>query len=154
MFNCLEFRLIGPTLLFLFTFYTTSQLHWNWVNPNSNEVETLFKMLFFCKYSLILNLMPATCSKKAGTGATKDWESWGMLKKHLFGTFHMVNRLVGNRSVSWSGIKEASPKGCHSHARMGRGSPLCEQLCEQITQQFKNNRQFKNNYMYLSTLEI
>lgn len=29
---------------------------------------------------VILNLMSATWSKMVGTGATKDWESWGMLK--------------------------------------------------------------------------
>ena len=38
------------------------------------------------------------------------------------------------------GYKRSIPKrlSC-SQARMGRGSPLCEQLREQIVQQFKNN---------------
>ncbi len=38
------------------------------------------------------------------------------------------------------GYKRSIPKRLsHSQARMGRGSPLCEQLREQIAQQFKNN---------------
>ena len=38
------------------------------------------------------------------------------------------------------GYKISIPKRlCHSQSRMGRGSPLCGELREQIAQQFKNN---------------
>ena len=59
--------------------------------------------------------------------------------------------LCTGEQVSWKqvsvmiGYKRSIPeKLSRSQARMGRGSPLCEQLCEQIAQPFKNN------YMYLS----
>ena len=97
----------------------------------------LINVLFFCKYSLILNLMPATHSKIAGTGATKDWESCGMLKntclEHSTGEqVHLVSVVIG--------YKRSIPERLsHSQARMGRVSPLCEQLPEQIVQQFKSN---------------
>lgn len=37
---------------------------------------------------IVLNLIPATRTKKVGAGAIKTKKSHGMLKKHLFGTFH------------------------------------------------------------------
>ena len=40
------------------------------------------------KYTLILNLMPATCFRNIGRRVTKDCKSCGMLIKHLFGKFH------------------------------------------------------------------
>ena len=47
-----------------------------------------------------------------------------------------MNRLTGNRSVPRLCIRGASPS---TQARMVQGLPLCEQLCEQTVQQFKNN---------------
>ena len=71
--------------------------------------------------------MPATCFKKAGTIGKKDWESWGMLIKHLFGTSHVI----------W--YKSSFPELLsHSQTSMGRGSPLSDQIRELIVEQFKN----------------
>ena len=39
----------------------------------------LINFMFFSKYIHIMILMPATCFKKVGTGATRVWESCGML---------------------------------------------------------------------------
>ena len=49
-----------------------------------------------------------------------------------------VNQLIGNRLVI--GYRRRIHKRLsHSQARMGWGSPLCEQLCEQIVLPFKSN---------------
>ena len=61
------------------------------------------------------------------------------LKKTPFWNIPQVNQSIENRWVPWLDIKGTSSKACISQARIGRGSPLCEQLCEQIVLQFKNN---------------
>lgn len=50
----------------------------------------MFKLKDFldiCKYTLILNLIPATHFKLFGTGTTEDWDLWKH-PKHLIGTVH------------------------------------------------------------------
>lgn len=57
----------------------------------NDTVYTLLKWLnfsVFCKYTPILNVMSAIRFKKAGSGAAKDWESRGMFKSRMCGTFH------------------------------------------------------------------
>ena len=68
---------------------------------------------------LILNLMPATHFNKVRTGATKDWESCGMLQKHLLGTFH-------RSIIMFVGEAGTLPHPC-SQARMGQ-APFLEIL--------------------------
>jgi hypothetical protein len=74
-----------------------------------------------------------------GTGATKDRESWGMLK--ITCLENSTDEHVNWKQVSvMIGYKISIPKRlCHSQSRMGRGSPLCGELREQIAQQFRNN---------------
>ena len=46
------------------------------------------------------------------------------------------------------GYKSSFPEMLsHSQTRMGRGSPLCEQMCEQIVQQFKGPILCKNHFI-------
>lgn len=54
---------------------------------NRNKTECDNVQIFFDIYSIgnkdntiFMNLMPATCLKRAETGTTKDWESSGMLQ--------------------------------------------------------------------------
>ena len=74
--------------------------------------------------------MPATCSKKAGTGATKDSRRQ-KVEECLKNT--CLEHSTGNQ-VHWKqvsvmiGYKEASPKGSVIHKQ--QGSPLWEQLRE------------------------
>lgn len=73
---------------------------------------SLLLLLLFWIYSLILNLMPAVCSKKTWTGATKDWESWGMLTNTCW-SIAEVNRLIVTRWESLLGWDKASQKVIH-----------------------------------------
>lgn len=70
-------------------------------------------LLFFCKSSFILNSMPATRSKRAGPRQRKDWESWGTF--NIVWIIPQVNRLMGDRWASWSGIKGVSLKSSIIH---------------------------------------
>lgn len=58
------------------------------IDNNTKTRYSLFKLInfifyffIFCKYTLIVTLKPATSSTEVETGASKDWESYGMLKK-------------------------------------------------------------------------
>lgn len=52
-----------------------------------------------------------------------------------------LNGLIGVRCLSWLGINEHPQKAPSFTSKDGarRASPLCEQLCGQIVQQFENN---------------
>lgn len=85
-----------------------------------------WSIIVFCKYMLLLNLMPVTHVKQVRRKGTKDWESCGMLQKHLFRTFHrFTGSLVTGHSNLWSwlGVKLAS---LIESAGVGQGSPLRE----------------------------
>lgn len=73
--------------------YQTNQ-HW-WTRTHKSTQELLNSFIVFPKCMLILNIMPATCFKNIGRGATKDLEDCGMLKNLLTGIFH--NRWIANR---------------------------------------------------------
>lgn len=81
----------------------------------------MFKLLCFCNYVLICNLMPATRSKNIGkVEETSRLEHFTGEQVH----WKQVRILIGN--------KERIPERL---SKVERRSPLCEQLCQQIVQQ-------------------
>ncbi|KAJ0005972.1 hypothetical protein NQD34_015866 [Periophthalmus magnuspinnatus] len=83
--------------------------------------------------------MPATHSYKAGKGQQKNGKVEECLK------YTCLEHSTGEQ-LNWKQVsvmiryKKSIPEGLsHSQVRMGRGSPLCEQLHEKIVQQSKNN---------------
>ena len=149
-----------PTIIFIQSYNPNSNevgtLCKTWIKTEYNDLQILFN-LFSIEYTSkirylmfkLINLAvfwpifthlefdASNMFQKSGTGATKDWESWGMLKKHCLE--HSTGEQVHWKQVSvLIGYKRSFPES-RSQARMGRGSPLCEQLREQIVQQFENN---------------
>ena len=52
------------------------------IQLNTVQRQCFIVLYCFGKRTLILNLIPATQLKKVEMGATKDWESSGMLRKY------------------------------------------------------------------------
>ena len=57
----------------------------------------LIKFVVFCKYALILNLMPATRSKKSWDRGNKSQRKLWNVQKTPVRTFSQSNRVIGNR---------------------------------------------------------
>ncbi|KAF0030334.1 hypothetical protein F2P81_017065 [Scophthalmus maximus] len=86
-----------------------------------------------------MSLMPATRSKKLGQGQQKTGKVEECSKSTCLE--QSTGEQVNTKQLSVRiGYKRSIPERLsRSQARIGRGSPLCEQLREQIVQQFKNN---------------
>ena len=83
--------------------------------------------------------MPATCFKKAAQ-VSKQTEKVEECSSNTYLEHPTGEQAHWEQVGAMIGYKSSFPEMLsHSQTRMGRGSPLCEQMREQIVQQFKKN---------------